>query len=192
VSRPAIFLDRDGTLNELVLDATSGKPESPLCTVDVELIPGAAAAARRLIDVGWFLIGVSNQPAAAKGRVTLRDLAAVQARVMKLLADAGVEFAEFRVCHHHPDGVVSRLSGDCECRKPKPGMLVQSARAIDIDLSASWMIGDTDADVLAGQAAGCRTILLENPASAHKRTGAVTPTSTAPDLDRAVSKLLST
>jgi histidinol phosphatase-like enzyme len=96
------------------------------------------------------------------------------------------------VCHHHPDGAVRGLSGDCDCRKPKPGLLIQAAEANDIDLAASWMIGDTDADVLAGQAAGCRTILLETPGSAHKRAGAVTPTTTAPDLERALSTILLT
>ncbi len=192
MSRPAIFLDRDGTLNELVQDAVSGKPESPLRAEDVELIPGAAAAARRLLDAGWILVGVSNQPAAAKGTATLGALAAVQGHVTQLLGDAGVEFTDFRVCHHHPDGVVSDLSGDCACRKPKPGLLTQSAEANDIDLSASWMVGDTDADVLAGQAAGCRTILLETAASAHKRSGKPIPTATAPDLERAVSTLLLT
>jgi D-glycero-D-manno-heptose 1,7-bisphosphate phosphatase len=185
----AIFLDRDGTLNELVIDPISGEPESPLRPQDVALIPGAAEAARRLIDAGWALIGVTNQPAAAKGTVTLAELSAVQARVAQLLSKAGVEFVDFKMCTHHPNGVVSELSGMCECRKPEPGMLIQGAAANDVDLSASWMIGDTDADVLAGQAAGCRTILLENPFSAHKRDGDIIATATMSDLSAAVSWL---
>jgi histidinol phosphatase-like enzyme len=95
------------------------------------------------------------------------------------------------MCTHHPNGVVHELTGDCECRKPNPGLILQSAAANDLDLSASWMIGDTDADVAAGQSAGCRTILLENPSSAHKRAGAVSPTATLPDLDAAASWILS-
>ena len=191
MSRTAIFLDRDGTLNELVPDPETGNPESPLLVRDVDLIPGAASAARSLIDAGWCLVGATNQPAAAKGTVTLGELAAIQARVAQLLSVAGVDFLDFRMCTHHPNGVVHELSGACECRKPKPGLIIQSASEYDVDLSASWMIGDTDADVIAGQTAGCRTILLENPASAHKRTGAVSPTATLADLEAAASWILS-
>ncbi len=191
MSRGAVFVDRDGTLNALVADPASGKPESPLRDTDVELIPGAAPAIRSLTEAGWTVIGASNQPAAAKGRVSLAQLATVQARVVQLAAEEGARFADFRICLHHPNGVVEGLSGACECRKPKPGLLLEAARAHDIDLSASWMIGDTDADVLAGQAAGCRTVLLEHPASAHRRNADVTPTAAMPDLDAAVTWLLS-
>jgi D-glycero-D-manno-heptose 1,7-bisphosphate phosphatase len=187
----AVFLDRDGTLNKLVPDAGTRNAESPLVVEDVELIPGAADAARRLIDAGWVLVGATNQPAAAKGTASLDQLVAIQARVAQLLAAAGVDFIDFRMCTHHPHGVVPGLSGACDCRKPKPGLILQSASANDIDLSVSWMIGDTDADVAAGHAAGCKTILLENPASAHKRTGTVSPTATLPDLQAAASWILS-
>jgi D-glycero-D-manno-heptose 1,7-bisphosphate phosphatase len=192
VSRPAVFLDRDGTLNALTLDAASGAPESPLREEDVELIPGAAGAVRRLNEAGWPVIGASNQPAAAKGRVSLAQLATVQARVIQLAAAEGARFLDFRICLHHPNGVLEGLSDTCECRKPEPGLLLDAARLHDIDLSGSWMIGDADTDVLAGQAAGCRTLLLEYPPSAHRRTGNVTPTAAMPDLDAAVSWLLST
>jgi D-glycero-D-manno-heptose 1,7-bisphosphate phosphatase len=190
VSRAAIFLDRDGTLNELVPDPVSGKPESPLRALDVALIPGAASAARRMLDAGWLLIGVSNQPAAAKGVASREELAAVQSRVLELLAEAGVAFLDFRICPHHPAGVIEALSHSCDCRKPMPGMLLHAAAAHDVDLGSSWMIGDTDADVLAGQAAGCRTILLEHPGSGHKRSGTVRATLTAPGLSAATDSVL--
>lgn len=189
MSGGAIFLDRDGTLNELVPDPISGKPESPLRVADVRLIPRAAEAAKRLIDVGWRLIGVSNQPAAAKGTVTLEELDRVQARVLELALAVGVEFEDFLTCRHHPQGVVPDLSRECDCRKPKPGLLLRAASTHAIDLSASWMIGDTDADVAAGTAAGCRTCLLENPQSRHKRLGLVTPTFTARDLESATATI---
>jgi histidinol-phosphate phosphatase family protein len=191
VSLGAIFLDRDGTLNELVADPLTGRPESPLRAEDVRLIPGAAAAARGLMDAGWRLIGVSNQPAAAKGTVTMAALDAVQARVLQRLAEAGVAFEDFRICHHHPDGNSAALAVTCDCRKPKPGMLVAAAARHKLDLGSCWMIGDTDADVLAGTAAGCRTVLLENPGSSHKRSGTVAATVTAPDLAAAVGILRS-
>lgn len=191
MNRGAVFLDRDGTLNELVVDPVSGQPESPLRAEDVVLIPGAASGAKRLLDAGWRLIGVTNQPAAAKGVATLADLEAVQGRVLELLGAAGVSFADFRICHHHPDGTVASLTRICDCRKPRPGMLLEAALANDVDLGASWMIGDTDADVMAGAAAGCRTVLVENPGSGHKRHGAITPTFVAPDLASATAMLCS-
>jgi D-glycero-D-manno-heptose 1,7-bisphosphate phosphatase len=190
-SRRAVFLDRDGTINALVTDPVSARPESPLRVEDVQLIPGAAAAARRLIEAGWVLVGISNQPAAAKGTVTLAQLAAIQARVIDLMAAEGVAFTDFRICKHHPRGIVPGLSGSCDCRKPKPGLLLEAASANQIGLSASWMIGDSDADVLAGQAAGCRTVLLEHPPSAHRRSDAVNPTVVMPELGAATRWILS-
>ena len=191
MNRRAVFLDRDGTLNELVADPVSGRPESPLRVQDVQLIPGAAAAARRLIEAGWVLVGASNQPAAAKGTVSLVELDAIQARVIELMSAEGVQFTDFRICKHHPSGLVPGLSGSCDCRKPDPGLLLEAAAANQIELSASWMIGDSDADVLAGQAAGCRTIILEHAPSAHRRSGRVSPTAVMPELDAAVRWILS-
>ena len=182
MTSPAIFVDRDGVINELVLDPVNGRPESPLTVSEVALIDGAAPALKRLAGAGWKLVGVSNQPAAAKGRISLAQLAAVQDRVLELLAAADVRFDDFRLCLHHPDGIVAELSGPCDCRKPAPGMLRDAAAALSIDLSRSWMVGDTDADVAAGRAAGCRTILIENPDSAHKRSGAATSDAVAVDL----------
>jgi D-glycero-D-manno-heptose 1,7-bisphosphate phosphatase len=167
----AVFFDRDGVVNELVPDPISGLPESPLDPKQVRLIPGAAAALRRLQDAGYVLVGVSNQPAAAKGVVGLDRLRDVQERVLELLESEGVVPAAFKLCFHHPEGIVSELTRICDCRKPAPGMLLDAANDLEIDLGASWMIGDTDGDVAAGEAAGCRTVLIENPGSAHKRSG---------------------
>ncbi len=190
MSAAAVFVDRDGVINELVVDPASGLRESPLAARDVVLIDGAAAALRRLSQAGWRLIGVSNQPAAAKGSVPLSALHAVQNQVLGLLSDRDVRFDDFRMCLHHPDGVVAELSGDCDCRKPAPGMLLAAAQTLGVDLAASWMVGDTDADVLAGRSAGCRTILVENADSAHKRTGASAPDATAGNLSAAVDLIL--
>jgi histidinol-phosphate phosphatase family protein len=186
----AAFLDRDGVLNRLVADARSGLPESPLAPADVALLPGAAAAAARLAGAGFVLVGVSNQPAAAKGTVALEQLEAVHARVIELLASAGVAFDAFQVCWHHPEALITELAGPCECRKPAPGMLLEAAAALDIDLARSWMVGDSDSDILAGRAAGTRTILVEHPASAHKRLGVAAPDATAPDLAAAATRII--
>jgi histidinol-phosphate phosphatase family protein len=151
----------------------------------VVLLPGAAAALVRLKRDGWPLVGVSNQPAAAKGLVSRGRLQSVQARVLELLAAEGVSFDDFRLCLHHPDAVLPELAGPCECRKPAPGMLLAAAQARDLDLGRSWMVGDTDSDVLAGQAAGCSTVLITNAGSAHKRAGSAVPDATAGDLGEA-------
>ena len=187
----AAFVDRDGTVNELVPDPHTRRPESPLRPEEVTLIAGAASALRELAAAGWLLVGVSNQPAVAKGTVSAEQLASVQARVLELLDAESVHFDDFRMCLHHPDGVVGKLARPCECRKPAPGMLIDAAHALGIDLTSSWMIGDTDADVLAGQAAGCRTVLLAHEASSHKRSGDAEPDLVAPDLGAAARLLLS-
>ena len=188
--RPAVFLDRDGVINTLVDDPRGGPPESPYHAGDVALLSDVGEAMRELAAAGFLLIGVSNQPAAAKGSVSRTELEAVQARVLALLAHEGASFDDFFICWHHPAGVDPELTVACDCRKPAPGMLLAAAARHDIDLAASWMLGDTDTDVLAGAAAGTRTVLIEHARSAHKRRGASTPTLRAPDLAAAARMLL--
>jgi D-glycero-D-manno-heptose 1,7-bisphosphate phosphatase len=188
--RPAAFLDRDGTLNEFVADPDSGLPESPLRAADVRLIEGAAAAARRLAKAGFALVCVSNQPAAAKGKISVERLLAVHERVLELLREQGVHLDAFRLCLHHPEGVVPELSGACDCRKPAPGMLLDAAEELGLDLASSWMLGDTDSDVVAGHAAGCRAVLIEHPGSAHKRAAEASPDLVASNLADGVAQLL--
>jgi D-glycero-D-manno-heptose 1,7-bisphosphate phosphatase len=187
--RPAVFLDRDGVLNELTPDRRSDNPESPLELADVRLIPGAAAASRELARAGFMLVCVSNQPAAAKGKATVERLRAVHERVLTLLARERVYLDASRLCLHHPDGVVPALSHSCSCRKPRAGMLLDAASRLGLAPDSSWIVGDTDADVTSGQRAGCRTILLEYPGSAHKRSPAAHPELRAADLAQAVARL---
>jgi D-glycero-D-manno-heptose 1,7-bisphosphate phosphatase len=186
----AVFVDRDGVINELVCDPVSGRPESPLVVDGVRLIPGAAAALRGLAGEGWRLVGVSNQPSAAKGLISLDELCGVQRRVIELLAADGAQFDDFRICLHHPEGVVRELAEKCDCRKPAPGMLLAAAEQLGIDLRRSWMVGDTDGDVQAGRSAGCRTILVEQPNSAHKRTADLHPDAIVSDLTAAAGFIL--
>ncbi len=187
--RAAAFLDRDGVLNELVADPASGVGESPLTVEDVRLIPGAAAAAACLARAGYALVCVSNQPAAAKGRASVAQLLAVHERVIELLAHEGVTLDASRLCLHHAEGVVPELSGPCACRKPAPGMLLDAAAALGLDLGGSWMVGDTDADIAAGSAAGCRTLLIRHPGSVHKRLQVVSPGAVADSLADAVRRI---
>jgi D-glycero-D-manno-heptose 1,7-bisphosphate phosphatase len=187
--RAAAFLDRDGVLNQLVADRADGTSESPLQVEDVRLIPGAAAAVARLAEHGYAPVCVSNQPAAAKGAASVEQLLAVHARVTGLLASEGVTLTASRLCLHHEQGVIPELSGPCACRKPAPGMLLDAAATLGLDLAGSWMVGDTDADIEAGKAAGCRTLLIINPASAHKRLRVVDPDMVADSLADGVQKI---
>jgi D-glycero-D-manno-heptose 1,7-bisphosphate phosphatase len=190
--KPAVFFDRDGVVNELAPDPGSGLPESPLHPDQVTMISGATQALQRMRAAGYVLVGTSNQPAAAKGVVPLELLTEVQARVLSLLDREGVVPEAFYLCFHHPKGNVTELTRACDCRKPAPGMLLAAAKDLCIELGASWMIGDTDWDVAAGAAAGCRTILIENPASAHKRSAGARPDARVPDLAAAADWILST
>ncbi len=188
--RRAAFIDRDGVINALVPDPDSGLPESPLHPDEVRLLPGVAEALRSLAAADWLMVGVSNQPAAAKGKTSMAQLQAVQSRVVDLLAAEGAHFDDFRICFHHPDGVVPELTRECACRKPAPGMLLDAATELAIDLARSWMIGDTDADLVAGKAAGCQTILVQQRESGHKRAGEARPDVAVPDLGAGVALLL--
>jgi D-glycero-D-manno-heptose 1,7-bisphosphate phosphatase len=148
----AIFIDKDGTL---VRDVPYN--------VDPDLIvleDGVREALTRLKRAGYLLIVVSNQSGIARGFFTSDSLHAVRKRLDDLLQDTKLD--DFYFCPHHPQGEIGAYSIECDCRKPKAGMLFNAARDYDIDLSASWMIGDILNDVEAGKRAGCKTILIDN------------------------------
>lgn len=184
MARSAVFLDRDGVLNDPVPRPQGGPFESPLEPTDVGLAAGAGSGVRALRAAGFVLIGVSNQPAAAKRQCPLDSLRAVHDRVVTLLRAEGVELDAWYYCYHHPDGLEEGLRDECSCRKPKPGLLLAAADELHIDLRTSWIIGDSDADIAAGRRAGCRTVLVEHPATLHRR-GAEIPDLRAPDLKSA-------
>jgi D-glycero-D-manno-heptose 1,7-bisphosphate phosphatase len=169
LSRRGVFLDRDGVIVELVWDEVDGTFEAPSLGEDVRLVPGAAEAIGRIRALGYRTVVVSNQAAAAKGKASRADLVAAHERVVGLLSERGVLIDDYRYCLHHPDGVDPTLTGSCDCRKPKSGMLLEASGDLGIELSGSWMIGDSDADIEAGRNAGCRTILIDYPRSSHRR-----------------------
>jgi D-glycero-D-manno-heptose 1,7-bisphosphate phosphatase len=180
-----VFVDRDGVLNQLVVDRSSGKPESPYRAEDVLLMPEAVAGLQALQRLELPVVVVSNQPAAAKGTTTLEHLHEVHQAVEDRLREAGVDVAAYRYCFHHPEGTDPVLGVACDCRKPATGMLLDAASELGVaSLAASWVIGDSDVDILAGRAVGAHTILIEEPASAHRR-GNVEPEVRAADLAEA-------
>lgn len=152
----AIFLDRDGTINKYVGFLRNIN--------DFELLPGAAKAIEEINLSGYLAIVVTNQPVIARGEVTFDELAEIHNKMETLLGREGAFIDKIYFCPHHPDkgfaGEVPKLKTECDCRKPKPGMLLQAAKDFNIDLSQSWMVGDGENDVKAGNAAGCKTALI--------------------------------
>jgi len=159
----AIFLDRDGTLNTMVYDETHGLLDSPRRPEQVTLIAGAAGFMREARALGYKLVVVTNQPGLAKGTLTLSELDAVNARLAELLAAEGARWDALYFCPHHPKGGPGASSPyvmECDCRKPEPGLLLRATADLDLDLGASWLVGDGLNDIQAGNAAGCRTVLV--------------------------------
>ena len=152
----AIFLDRDGTINKYVGFLRN--------ETEFELLPNAAEAIKMINKSGWLAIVVTNQPVIARGEVTYKQLTDIHNKMETLLGAEGAYLDAVYFCPHHPDsgfeGEVKALKIECECRKPKPGMLLQAADKYNVDLSKSWMIGDGENDMKAGAAAGCKTMLV--------------------------------
>jgi D-glycero-D-manno-heptose 1,7-bisphosphate phosphatase len=167
MGRPAVFLDRDGTLNELALNPATQEWESPHRVDEVRMVPDLGPALALL--KGYPLFVISNQPSAAKGKCSLADLDAVHQAVQAGLAAAGAKVEHFYYCYHHPQGTALGLGVVCECRKPGTLSLRRAAQDYGVDLSRSWFIGDQDFDVRCGHDARCRSIVIEDPRSAHKR-----------------------
>lgn len=181
----AVFLDRDGVLNRLVLNPATGEYESPHRTEDFYLYPGTAASLRLLQERGYMLFLVSNQPSYAKGKTSLENIEAIHALLHEALIGEGVAFKEYYYCYHHPQGIVPGYSGSCACRKPGAYFLEEAKKRYGYSAAGSWMVGDQDSDILCGRSCGLRTILIESKHSALKR-GAVLPDYRAADLQEAV------
>jgi histidinol-phosphate phosphatase family protein len=151
----AVFLDRDNTLIE-----DPGYINHPS---QVKLLPGTAASLAQLHKMDFLVIVVSNQSGVARGIVTEETLAQIHHQLEKLLADEGAYLDAIYFCPFHPDGVISKYRMESELRKPAPGMLLKAAEDLNVDLSRSWMVGDSYRDIEAGKRAGCKTILINNP-----------------------------
>lgn len=153
----AVFLDRDGTINRYV--GFLRKPE------ELELLNGAAEAIRQINRSGYLAIVVTNQPVIARGEVTWESLDEIHCKMETLLGQKGAYLDDIFICPHHPDkgfaGERPEYKIDCDCRKPKPGLLLQAAEKYNIDLTESWMIGDQSQDETAGRLAGCQTISVD-------------------------------
>jgi D-glycero-D-manno-heptose 1,7-bisphosphate phosphatase len=151
--RRAVFLDRDGVLNRNIWNEATQRFESPLTTEQFELLPKVISALQLLRDKGFLLFLVSNQPNFAKGKASMETLDAIHARLETVLEGAGISFAAFYYCFHHPE-----FTGRCICRKPSPHFLFMARKQFGVELERSWMVGDRATDVACGRAAGAQTI----------------------------------
>ena len=162
----AVFFDRDDTLIACRTVAANGDLGDASL---VELLEGADAACEMVSEAGFRIVVVTNQGGVARGRYTEADVERVHGRVNELL---GGRVDAFRYCPFHPEGVVEPFKREHFWRKPSPGMLLDAAEALDVDLSESWMVGDSPRDMMAGRAAGCRTVLLVRAGMGSKATTA--------------------
>lgn len=161
--RAAVFVDRDGTLNEMVYDETHGLLDSPRRSNQVRMIRNAGSFLADAKRLGYLAVVVTNQPGIAKGTLSFEDLEAVNRTLSQLLEAEGASWDGFFFCPHHPKGSEDgrpEYITECACRKPAPGLLLDAAKELGIDLASSWMVGDGLNDIEAGKAAGCRTILV--------------------------------
>lgn len=182
-----IFLDRDGTINveKGFLNNAAG----------MELLPGAAESIKRINQSEYLAVLITNQPVIARGECSFEGLDEIQRKFETLLGREGAYIDSIYYCPHHPDsgfeGEVKELKFRCRCRKGKSGMINDAARDLNIDLSASWMIGDKTSDIKCGQGAGTRTVLLETGSAGSDGRFCITADLVCRDLPDAVSRILS-
>lgn len=160
--RKAVFLDRDGTVNR--------NTHYLIDFADFELLPGVEAALRILQDLGYLLLGASNQSGVARGLFTYPAVEELNRKIIADLASRGIRIEEIAFCPHHPEGTVTPYAKACECRKPSPGMLRDLARKYDVDMARSYMVGDSESDALAGLNAGARGVWIR-PEAARSPAG---------------------
>ena len=173
--RPAVFFDKDGTLiDDVPFNVDPAR---------IRLARGANDAIAALTRAGYALFVISNQGGVARGYFAEAALAAVHTRLRELMHAAGGRLAGFYYCPHDPAGHVEAYARSCDCRKPRPGLILQAARTHGIDLAHSWFVGDILHDVEAGNRAGCRTVLIDNGNETEwVRTPLRTPDATVADL----------
>jgi histidinol-phosphate phosphatase family protein len=184
--RAAVFLDRDGTINREVQHLRD--------VGQLELLPGAAEAIRRLNQSGRLAVVVTNQPVLARGDVTEAELDRIHARLETQLGQGGAYLDGLYICPHHPDrgfaGEVPALKIECDCRKPEPGLIDRACRDLQIGRAQSWLVGDTTADIECGRRAGVHTVLVRTGHAGRDDKRVLRPDYVMPDLPAAVDWIL--
>ena len=182
---PAVFLDRDGTINE-----ERGHIWTPK---DLVLLPGAAKAIHQLNQSEYLTVVVTNQSVIARGKCTEAGMEAINNRLQFLIAEEGGSIDRIYYCPHYPDKKIPGRREDlkiiCDCRKPQPGLIMRAAKDLNIDLNLSWLVGNMPSDIEAASRAGVRSILLENHGVFDNKLS-VSPDAKCIDLKDAVRLIL--
>jgi D-glycero-D-manno-heptose 1,7-bisphosphate phosphatase len=158
--RRAVFLDRDGVLNRMIVHPDFGTVDSAANPEEIAVYPFVGEALRQLHQLDFALVVVTNQPGVAKGRFTTALLDAMHDKLRNEIARQGGGVDAIYCCLHHPQGKVEAYRVACDCRKPRPGLLLRAAEELDLDLARSYMVGDGVTDVAAGKTAGTSTIFV--------------------------------
>jgi D,D-heptose 1,7-bisphosphate phosphatase len=156
----AVFLDRDGVINPYVSHPEFGTVDSPARASEFSLFPGVGASISRLNQLGLLVVVISNQPGIAKRKFSLSHLDAITTKMRASVRSSGGKIDAVYYCRHHPDSFLPFYRKNCECRKPKPGLLLMAASDCNIDIPGSYTVGDGVTDILAGAAAGTTTIFV--------------------------------
>jgi D-glycero-D-manno-heptose 1,7-bisphosphate phosphatase len=156
----AVFLDRDGVINEIVCFPELGLLDSPLHPRQFKLLPQVAEAIGVFNRLGVKVIVLSNQPAIAKGKMTMKSFERIRQKMRNELAKKGAHIDAEYYCFHHPSAKNPKYRGNCDCRKPKPGLFLRASKDLGLNLSKCYAIGDSLTDVKAGKYVGCRTFLI--------------------------------
>ncbi|MBO4904577.1 MAG: HAD-IIIA family hydrolase [Lachnospiraceae bacterium] len=186
-SHPAVFVDRDGVINSIVWNEDIEQLDSPMKVDQFEFLPGVSDALRTFKQKGYYIFVITNQPGAAKGKTDLATLYDINTYMCDRLSDEGVDIDDLFMCPHYPKELPQTkekfLIRKCDCRKPEPGLIYRAMRKYNIDLSGSFMIGDSCTDILAGNTVGTSTIFIGDlKCDLCKRLGDVMPTYIAKDL----------
>jgi len=156
----AVFLDRDGVINEIVYFPEFGVLDSPLNPRQFKLLPGVAEAIRAFNRLGLKVIVASNQPGIAKGKMTEKIFVRIRRKMKRELEKGGAYLDAEYYCFHHPFAKNTKYRDNCGCRKPKPGLILRAAKDFGLDLSKCYVVGDGLTDIEAGRAIGCKVFLI--------------------------------
>ena len=182
MKKKAVFLDRDGVINEDVDHLHK--------VADLRILPGAAEAIKILRERGYLTIVISNQSVVAKGMATIEDMEAIHREMEDRLAKEGAVLHGIYYCPHHPNGVIAEYTRVCDCRKPEIGMIQKAVTDFAIDLKQSFLVGDTTGDILTGARAGLKTILVKTGYAGRDGCHEATPDFVADDLLAAIDHIL--
>jgi len=162
MKKKAIFLDRDGVIIRMQYNRDFGTVDTVLSERNIKFVSGIFSFLKKTKQLGYYLILVSNQPGVGVKKISLKQFIKIRESITQKLKSENITLDGEYYCMHHPYAELKKYKKVCMCRKPGTGLLLQAAKDFDIDLASSWMIGDGVGDIIAGNKAGCKTILIGN------------------------------